>query len=345
MRQLRPRPSPPREDAPVEGPLRLHLNENPYGCSLLVQESLSISESFALRPGPLSRTFSGALSRYVRRPVSEIYVADSLDALLLEVLRAVCTEERLVYAYAPFSQEFARAALRAGIGIVPLRTVREREALALLRASVGAPLRPVYLGSPADPTGEVVPPLEVVALLKAGFTVIGDESYAEFTDKTLGVLGREFPNLISLRSFAPWAGLWGIPVSYALTDPAFVAALDASWPQTRLLAPSRIAAGASLDDAFLLQNRVKHIRLERSRLYRRLRKLNFVQPRYSHAPFICCEVTRGDPARVVALLEREGILVHPCAENGLPGHIRISVGTSDHTDRLVAAMIRISVEL
>ena len=325
--------------------MRLHRNENPYGCSLLVQESLSISESFALHPGPLSRTLSGALSRYARRPVAEIYVADSLDALLLEVLRAACGDERLAYAYAPFSGPFARAAAGAGIRVVPLRTAQERQALTLPRASVGAPRSPVYLGSPSDPTGEVVPPLEVVALLEAGFTVIADESYAEFTDKTLGVLGREFPNLVSLRSFAPWAGLWGIPVSYALADGAFVAALDARWPQTRLLAPSRIAAGASLDDAFLLQNRVKHIRLERSRLYRRLRKLNFVQPLYSHAPFICCEVTRGDPAGVVALLEREGILVHPCAENGLPGHIRISIGTADHTDRLIAAMVRISVEL
>lgn len=324
----------------------MHLNENPYGCSLLVQESLSISDSLAQLPGPLSRTLLRSLSRYAGRPTSDIHLSNSPGELLAHILTTLLGVDGRLVAYTPHSSRLARVATVSGTRIVPVR--RNREGVALASAALQKlddGIAAVHVGSPNDPTGDVVAPTEVVALLGTGLTVIVDETYAEFTDKSLGILGREFPNLVSLRSFAPWAGLWGIPVSYALASPETVEQLDARWPQSTVSAASRIAAGASLDDVASLLNRVKHLRLERARLFRRLRKLNFVQPAPSHGPFILCEVTRGDADRVCSLLETDGVLVHNCVEEGLPGFIRVSVGTSDQTDQLITAMCRISVYL
>ncbi len=335
----------PVATVPADSPLRLHRNENPYGCSLLVQESLSIHDGFAQRPGPISQAFLQALGRHIGRPASDLYLTNTPFELLERVLRVCAEPGDGVIAYTPHTHQLTQAARNAGLSVLAAPRVDGKvtaiQALRLRSATVNT----IFLGTPNDPTGDVVSPLEVLSMLRSGATVIADETYAEFTEKGLGILVGEFPSFISLRSFAPWAGLWGIPVSYAVAASETTARLDAVWPQVGLTAASRIAAGASLDDAALLLNRVKHIRLERARLYRRLRKLNFVQPTPSNGPFMLCEVTRGEPEHIVELLKGEGLLIHWCAEEGLPNHLRISVGTPHHTDSLITAMCRISVRL
>lgn len=345
MSALRHAVSGSQTGADESGFLRLDRNENPYGASLLVQESLSIYEGFARRPGPLPRSLSRALARYTGRLEGSLYLAESPVELLSRVLGMLAEPGDPILAYAPYGEALRRAARWARVPVTDVArvdgTMRAAEAL----RSRPSPACVVYVGSPNDPTGDVASPQEIVALLRTGVTVIADETYAEFTDRRLGPLGREFPNLVSVRSFAPWAGLWGVPVSYAVASPELVGRLGAAWPQEELSAPARIAAGASLDDQALLASRVRRIRLERARLFRRLRKLNFVEPAPSHGPFIPCAVTRGTAARVVSLLEGEGALVHDCAPEGLPEHVRISVGTPEQTDELFAAMCRIAAPL
>ncbi len=329
----------------VESALRLHQNENPYGCSLLVQESLSIHDGFAYQPGPISQSLLQAVSRYLGRPASDLYLTNTPFELLERVLRVCAEPGDGVIAYAPHTSQLTQAAQNAGLNVLAAPRIDGKvvatQALRLRSATVNT----VFLGTPNDPTGDVASPLEVLSLLRSGATVIAEETYAEFTERGLGILVGEFPSFISLRSFAPWAGLWGIPVSYAVAASETAARLDRVWPQADLTAASRIAAGASLDDSALLLNRVKHMRLERARLFRRLRKLNFLQPLPSHGPFMLCEVTRGDPQHIVELLAGEGVLIHWCGEEGLPNHLRISVGTPQHTDTLMVAMCRIAVRL
>lgn len=328
----------------AERVLRLDGNENPHGCSLLVQESLSIQDALSHRPEALSASLRAGLSRYTGRPPGDLHLANSPRELLWRVLTALVEPGDELIAYTPCSATLRDAAQDARVPVLEAPRVGGMTATAALRLST-ATARTVYVGSPNDPTGDLAAPLEVVSLLRAGLTVVVDETYAEFTDKGLGILAGEFPNLISLRSFAPWAGLWGIPVSYAVASAEVTRGLGARWPESTVSLASRVAAGASLDDAALLLSGVRHIRLERARLYRRLRKLNFVEPMPSHGPFILCAVTRGEARRVRELLAAEGILVHVPDREGLPDHIRISVGTAEDTDRLIDAMCRISVPL
>ncbi len=329
----------------LEEPLRLHQNENPYGCSLLVQESLSIHDGFARVPGPVSSRLLRSLGEYAGRSPDHLYLANTPEELLSRLLAILMESGDELIAYSPHGGSLLDAADAARVSVVEAPwgegAFAAGPALRLRQPTANT----VVLCSPNEITGRVAPPLEVVSLLKAGMTVVVDERYAEFTDKGLGILASEFPNLVSLRTFGPWAGLWGVPVSYALASAEIVDQLKARWSQSLLTAASRVAAGASLDDATLLMNRVRHIRLERARLFRRLRKLNFLQPLPSHGPFLCCQVTRGEAERVCGLLEAEGILIHNCVADGLPGHVRISVGTPEQTDHLFATLTRISVSL
>jgi len=335
-----------RDKSLTEQPLRLHMNENPYGCSLLVYESLAMSEQLTRVQGSDPNHLVAAIGRYAQRSPDEIYVADTLNELLFRIFFILGQHNKDLFIANPVSEPIRRIADLLGLELITFRTrvssgqfAFDSEKLLDLGAKV------VYIQSPHDITGAVAAYKNVVEILNAGVLVIVDEIYSEFTERPIGLLGKEFPNLISIRSFAPWAGLWGIPVSYALMSTDLRERLNAIWPIRHLTAASRIAAGASLDDAQNLMARVRRIRVERGRLYRQLRKLNFVEPLLSQGPFVTCKVTRGTAAKVCDLLKREGILIYDCANSGLPGYIRVSVGTPENTDQLIATMCRISVEI
>ncbi|MEJ7655320.1 MAG: aminotransferase class I/II-fold pyridoxal phosphate-dependent enzyme [Chloroflexia bacterium] len=207
MSSYRPSAAKTLDPALADDVLRLHLNENPYGCSLLVRESLSIHDSLAHVPGPLPITLCRALSRYALRPESELYLVDSFDLLLERVLQTLLQGDRTLFAYTPTGTAFLSATRRIGVHPVEVQRSEDCRLLAgALPTDRFGERSVVYVGSPNDPTGDVAAASELVVMLNAGAVVVLDELYTEFSDKSPGLLGREFPGLVSLRSFAPWAG-------------------------------------------------------------------------------------------------------------------------------------------
>ncbi|MBZ0304519.1 MAG: histidinol-phosphate aminotransferase, partial [Anaerolineae bacterium] len=58
----------------------------------------------------------------------------------------------------------------------------------------------------------------------------------------------------------------------------------------------------------------------------------------SKANFILVEVLRQSAADLKAKLAQRGILVRYFAKQGLENHIRISIGTPEQTDQLIAVL-------
>src|SRR5438552_2431344 len=71
--------------------VRLHSDENPYGCSLNVQEALGSSELYALPPDPVCTDLRAALSEYTGFSTERI-VAGGGTAVLIERLRPALLE-------------------------------------------------------------------------------------------------------------------------------------------------------------------------------------------------------------------------------------------------------------
>lgn len=323
--------------------LRLDRNENPYGCSLLVQESLSICDSFGSHPDELPPTLVDSVCRYAACRPSGVHLANSRHDLLEQVLRAVAVEGARVPVWGPVERPVQLAAQRCGVRLDVYRAAPGCEGSGvapMLEWAAGAPL--VFVSSPNEITGASVSALEIGTLLQRGTTVVLDETYREYSENAPGALGREYDGLVSLRSFGSWAGLWGIPVSYFVADVHFTERVEATYPSDGLTRASRIAAGASLDDAAALLGRVRLIRKERGRLYRQLRKLNLLQPYPSDGPAVLCKVTRGDTQSLVDGLRMRGIIVRDCADVGLEGFVRVSVGTPEDTDQLMDALLALA---
>ena len=327
--------------------IRLHSDENPYGCSLLVQEVLGADDLYNLPADPVSTDLRMALSEYTGFSPERIVAGAGTTELIERLLHAFLEPGNGIITCPPTLPQQNGGASRARVTQVqvPRTPSFEIDAEAILTAMHRqSNIKMVLLSSPNNPTGNVASQSAIVQLLHTGVWVLVDETYFEFSDRTLAPLVAEFDNLVVLRSFSPWAGLHGLPIGYALCSTRAAARLQRLTPPGGLNRAAQLAAIASLQDRENLRQKVRRIRLERGRLYRQLRKLNLVQPYQSETNFLLCQVTRGDAAQIQRHLQDDGILVKTIADRWLTNHLRIGVGRPEDTNAVYASLRTLAQE-
>lgn len=325
--------------------IRLHSDENPYGCSLNVQDVLAGTDLYHLPADPVCTDLREALSEYTGFTPERIVAGAGTGELTERLLHGFLDPGDAVITCPPSLPQPSLGASRARVAIVQVpRNERfdiDPDAI-ITTMKRQSNIKMVALSSPNNPTGSVTSHSAIVKLLQTGVWVLVDESYFEFCDRTVAPFVTEFDNLVVLRSFGPWAGLHGLPVGYGLASGRVVARLQRLATPGGLNRAAQLAGIASLRDRENLLGRVRRLRLERGRLFRQLRKLNLVQPYSSGANFLLCQVLRGQATTIQRHLQERGILVKPITDKWLSNHLRIGVGKPDDTSALVAALKRLA---
>ena len=152
-------------------------------------------------------------------------------------------------------------------------------------------------------------------------------------------LVEEFDSIVLMRSFADWAGLAKNAPAYAITTNRIAASIDRS---AELSAGGLNGALAAVSNAQMLDAIAHLVRLERMRLYRMLRKLNFLHPFPSDGAYVLTIVTRGDRNAIAAALFERGIVVCGPRTPGLERTLRFSAISPVATRQLQAALVDIS---
>ena len=165
-----------------------------------------------------------------------------------------------------------------------------------------------------------------------------DEAYAEFAGRSVIPLIERHPNLIVLRTMSKWAGLAGLRVGYGVMDAAMADALMRGKPPYNVSQTAEAALLASLEDAALLNERAALIIAERERMAALLASLPDVEPLPSEANFILCRLPQGRGREIHDSLASRGVSARYYAGGALADCLRVSVGTSSDTDKLLAAL-------
>jgi histidinol-phosphate aminotransferase len=215
--------------------------------------------------------------------------------------------------------------------------------LASLAAAIGPSTRLVYLANPNNPTGTWFGRDAFAAFLAgvpAGVLVVLDEAYAEFADApdyaSALPLVAAHPNLVVTRTFSKAYALAGLRVGFAVAHPGLVAVMERVRESFNVNLVGLAAAEAALGDTEHLRGSVARNARERTALAQALAARGwFVHP--SQANFLLVEFGDRTPAIEAALLAR-GVVVRPMAGYGLPGCLRITVGTAEENRRLLAAL-------
>jgi len=153
----------------------------------------------------------------------------------------------------------------------------------------------------------------------------------------------ELDNVIVMRSFVSWAGLPESSCAWAVAPPGLAEASDLA---SKAVKPEAMTgAMATLENQASVAATLKLGREERSRLYRFLRRLSFLQPLPSWGPFVTGRVTVVLRQHLVDGLALRGIRIHAPEEPGLEAYVRIGIGSRTAMDRLRAALLELGPEL
>jgi histidinol-phosphate aminotransferase len=324
---------------PLDSILKLDSNENPYGCSFRVQEALATFDRFNYYPDAQARATRERIASYAGAPAERVLVGAGSDELIdLLFIATLDREDEVIIPVPTFGVYKARAELFGGRAVeVPRQTDFELDIDALL-AAVTDRTKLIILTSPNNPTGNLASNQHIVQLLQTDALVVVDEAYFEFAGKTALPLTGEFDNLVVLRTFSKWAGLAGMRIGYGVFPADIIAQLWKVKPPFNVNAAGLAAVHASLDDVEYLHTTISRIRAERSRLYRLLRKVEYLSAYPSQGNFILCHVDRGDAHDVHLRLADRGIMVRKYGEPALRDFLRITVGRPEDTDRLMGAL-------
>ncbi len=215
-----------------------------------------------------------------------------------------------------------------------------------MRKQIDADTRVVFIANPNNPTGTWLPRAALRAFVESvppDVIVVIDEAYFEYVDEadypdSSQWLG-EFPNLLVTRTFSKAYGLASLRIGYGVSQPQLADVLNRVRQPFNVNSFAQLAACAALDDTEHLARTVEVNHAGMAQLTAGLNELTLPYIP-SVGNFVSVDVGR-DPAEVYEALLREGVIVRPVDNYGMPGYLRISVGLEDENRRCLDALGRV----
>jgi histidinol-phosphate aminotransferase len=317
--------------------IKLNSNENPYPPSPRVIAALqhAINEDLRLYPDPVADRLRDKAAEVYGLSREQILVGNGSDDLLTILMRTfIGRGDRVAYPVPTYSLYDTLVAMQEGEAIrIPFPA---DFSLPPQLAATEAKL--VFLCHPNAPSG-TLPPLSSVDILAQrvrGILVI-DEAYIDFADETALPLLHKYPHVILLRSLSKSFSLAGMRTGLAFGHPALIQELlkvKDSYNVNRL---SIIAAIAALEDYAWMRRNADKIRATRSRLTQALRELGYVVYD-SQANFVLARRAGVSQEPIYRGLKERGILVRYFSSPDLFDCVRITVGTDEQIDQLLASL-------
>ncbi len=333
----------------LDAVVKLASNENPFGPSpLAVAAAMAAVSGVNAYPDGAATALRDRLSALYGRERANIVVGNGSDEIiLLLALAYIEPGDEAVLAAPPYAIHRRSVLTVGGTPIaVPLRhNVHDLDAM---DAAMTERTRLVFVANPHNPTGTVVSRAALrafAARVPAAALLVVDEAYHDYVDADLRFTAAdflaEFPNVVTLRTFSKAHGLAGLRAGYGVVHPAVAATLDRIRPPFGLNAVAQAAALAALDDTAHVAHTVEATRVGRARL-KRVAEAHGLTVVPSQANFMLLRV--GDSMAVCEALLRRGLIVRPGENLGVPGWIRVSVGTDDDMERFGTALAAVLVE-
>jgi histidinol-phosphate aminotransferase len=320
--------------------IKLDGNENPYGPAPRARTALAALDCAHLYPDPEQRALRRALAAHLGVGPEHIVAGSGSDDLL-DLLARLFLEpgDRIINCVPTFGMySFLASVQGAGVTDVPRTAGFEVDLDAVARAA-DRRTKLIFLASPNNPTGNLLPREHLERLLGLPLIVVMDEAYVEFSGSAgFASLVPERSNLVVLRTFSKWAGLAGLRVGYGAFPPAMAARLMRIKQPYNVNVAAEAAALASLQDKAYLMANVERLVKERERLRESLGRLPFLEVYHSQANFVLCRLLRGNAAVVNRQLRQRGIFVRYFDTPLLRQCLRISAGRPGDTDAVVAAL-------
>ena len=327
--------------------LRLDFNENTEGCSPRVLARIRdiTAEDLARYPerGPVEAVAAANLGL----ASEQVLLTNGVDEAIRLLCEAYLEPQDEVIVVTPTFSMYEIFAEATGAKVIRVQCDEDlRFPLAKVLAGITAATKLIAVASPNNPTGGVASRGELMAIANAapGAALLVDEAYFDFHGQTVMPDVGAARNLFVARTFSKAYGLAGLRIG-------ILAGPHEQMPMVRRVSSpysvntvALLALPEALADGEFVASYVGQVKAGRARLEQQLSQAGIAWwP--SEANFVLMKI--GERHReFVTAMRQSGILVRDrSADPGCDGCVRITLGTTQHTDRLLVALREVVAEL
>lgn len=325
-----------------ENSIRLHANEAARALDALALAGLNRYPD--VRPAGLTRKMAELYGVTAENVLVTRGSSEGIDLLM----RAFCVagQDEVLLTPPAFEMYQVYASIQGAATVsVPLQADKDYsvDAEALLGAC-NERGKLIFLSSPNNPVGTVVPRQQIEKILRAlegKCVVVVDEAYVEFSESgSLVSLVAEHENLVVLRTLSKAYALAGVRCGAVVASPPLIGLLEGLLPPYALSSPVVSLAELALSSRNIACAR-KNIRetvAERERVRRMLATCSVIEKIWpSEANFLFVGLTDVDAVK--KRLAEAGVIIRTYDDNSqLQGCARISIGTVDENNSFLDAI-------
>ena len=329
----------PGEQPPDTGDwVKLNTNESPMPPSPKVIEAIksAAGESLRLYPSPTAAPARQAIAEHFGLDANQVALGNGADELIEMCFRAFAGAGDRV-AYSTPTYPLLDPLCRVHEVIPSTHPTAEGWTWTTDLVEDQAPLK--FLVNPNSPTGTHHGRMSVERVVaRSRGVVVLDEAYVDFAaESQLELLGKH-SNLLILRTMSKSYALAGMRIGFALGSAPLIAALDAVKDSYNLNRLAIVAAVAAIKDEEHHRKIVAHVVNERAWLEEQLREDGF-EHSPSAANFVFVKPPAGASAAAVAdALRERRVLIRHYHREPIAGWFRITIGTREQHERLLAAL-------
>ncbi len=332
-------------DTPI---LNLATNESSWGASPKVLEAVNQRALSPHRyPDPSSTELREAIGKFYDLDPVRIVCGNGSEELLDGIARVYARPgDEILFSEYGFLQ-FPIVCVRVGATAVKVKAPDLTANVDNLLAGVTDKTKIVFLANPENPTGTYIPATEVKRLrdnLPRSIVLVIDSAYAEYVDDPAYTDGLElvedFENVIVTRTFSKAWGLAGLRVGWAYCAESMAFALNTMRGIGNVNGLAQAGAVAALQDPGHVDMVRRETDKARDKFVADLGRFG-VTAVPGAANFVLVKFRSGTNRSAVEAfhhLADAGIIVRTNEDYGLDDYLRITIGTIDEGDRVIAAL-------
>lgn len=318
-------------------------NENPYGCSPLVSQTLTRELQSGHRyPDGAGRDLKASLASSLSVQSDQILLGNGSNEILDCVIKAFLgTGDEMLVSQHSFGM-YPIMAKWVGADVVEVPMKDWFIDLSAIAGHVSASTRLVLLANANNPTGTMLTASDLkrfMVQVPSDVLVVIDEAYVEFADVDFGsalALVENYPNLFVCRTFSKAYGLAGFRIGYGIGPQSIIRVLEKVRQPFNVNMLALKAALAAFEDSDFLADCVARNRAEKTRLSN-----FFSQHQIEHLPsetnFIAFRIPEQVDQAYQSLLS-QGVITRRLSSYGMPDWIRVSIGNHQENNQFMQAM-------
>lgn len=321
--------------------IKLASNENPYGASPNVKAYLDNSKvNYAIYPDGYASKLRTAVAKHLKVSEKQLLFGNGSDDNILIVSRAILQPGlNTVMASITFGQ-YKHNAIVEGAEVREVPLTNGEHDLDKMYEAIDENTAIVWICNPNNPTGTLTPSKKIKEFLEkvpGDVLVVLDEAYTEYiTDKNYESsieLLEKHPNLLIMRTFSKAYGLASFRVGYAIGSEEVISQLEPTRePFNNTVLSQEVAIIGLEDQNFIDECRVKNCAGKKQyEAFCTERNLHYYP---SNTNFILMEVKADSDAVFQGLMKR-GFIVRSGNALGVPGYLRITIGTHEENKELL----------